>query len=141
MSATKTVGAYEISNIISFDPDENLYQVKMGVKSKKGLIIHYTVHGKSPTIAENRAKFIAKLLTNLKSDTMEYPWDTYDGAYEKEYYDVKLVTGEIVLNCYPNAGTFHVLKANGKYAEGCVIEGNVVAEYRLSLFDPFKREE
>ncbi len=28
----------------------------------------------------------------------------FDGDYEKEFYDVRLADGEIVLACWPNAG-------------------------------------
>lgn len=141
MSATKAHGAYEISEHATWDSDENMYQVKMGIKSKKGLIIHYIVMGKSKTVARNRATFLAELLTAMRPGTIHQPWEPFTGDYAKEYYDIKLVTGDIVENCYPNAGTFHVLKENGKFAQGYMIEGSTVAEFRLSNYDPFQKHK
>jgi len=139
MSATTKTGAFDISEIVNYDADEDLHSVKMGIKTKKGLVLHYTVHGKSPEVAMNRAKFLARILTTLRPDKNDNPWIKFDGNYEKEYYDVKLLTGDIVENCYPNAGDFHVLKENNNFAKGCVIEGGTVGEIRLSNYDPFKK--
>lgn len=37
----------------------------------------------------------------------DYDWIKYDGDYEKEWYDIKLVNGQIIEKCWPNAGNFH----------------------------------
>lgn len=139
MSATETVGAYIIGTRVDYDADEKLHSVKMGIKTKKGMILNYTVHGITPESAVNKAKQLARILTATRPVTIKHPWVKFDGNYEKEYYDVKLITGEIVESCYPNAGTFHVLEENNNYAQGAIIEGVVVAEIRLSLYDPFKK--
>lgn len=54
-------------------------------------------------------------------------WIKYTGDYEKEFYDIKLLTGEVYENCWPNAGTFHITGADGK-----VIDGNQVAYIKQS---------
>lgn len=33
-------------------------------------------------------------------------WIKYSGNYEKQEYDVKLVDGSVIKNCWPNAGMF-----------------------------------
>ncbi len=38
---------------------------------------------------------------------MEHEWKPYGGRYEKVWYDIELEDGDIIYNCYPNAGTFH----------------------------------
>lgn len=36
-----------------------------------------------------------------------YEWQPYRGEYDKYEYDIKLIDGTVVENCYPNAGVFH----------------------------------
>ncbi len=54
-------------------------------------------------------------------------WSNYDYeyGYDKQEYDIKLYTGEIIYNCYPNAGkfnSFHHLTEQKSYNEKNVIE-------------------
>lgn len=37
-------------------------------------------------------------------------WQPYKGDYDKFEYDIKLADGSVVVNCYPNAGTFTPLQ-------------------------------
>lgn len=50
-------------------------------------------------------------------NTMGYSdeWQTYKGDYDKFEYDIKLKTGEIIENCYPNANKFNKLDVPDKY--------------------------
>lgn len=34
-------------------------------------------------------------------------WQPYSGEYDKGWYNVKIATGEVVRDCWPNAGGFH----------------------------------
>jgi hypothetical protein len=43
----------------------------------------------------------------------------YDGYYEKIPYDISLKTGELVMQCWPNAGGFHEGEKPNRYFEGC----------------------
>jgi len=54
----------------------------------------------------------------------ESSWIKYTGEYEKTFYDIELMCGEIIYNCYPNANTFHT--------NGQVIEGKDVRNIRIS---------
>jgi len=38
---------------------------------------------------------------------MDNEWKTYNFSYEKEWYDIELDNGDIILQCWPNAGWFH----------------------------------
>lgn len=38
---------------------------------------------------------------------MESEWKSYNGEYEKEWYDIELESGDIIEQCWPNAGWFH----------------------------------
>jgi len=51
-------------------------------------------------------------------------WQIFDGEYEKEWYDIKLKTGEIIHQCWPNAGNFHA-------PSGKQYKGRTVREMRL----------
>ncbi len=44
-------------------------------------------------------------------------WTPFDGDYEKRIQDIKLKNGDIVYECYPNAGEWNILrkKGNEKY--------------------------
>lgn len=67
MSATKTVGDYEMGTTCLYDLDDGLYYCKMGVKNKKGeLILQAIWCGISPEQAFNRAEAYCELMTNLK---------------------------------------------------------------------------
>ena len=54
-------------------------------------------------------------------------WIKYTGEYEKIFYDIELMWGEIIRNCYPNADTFHT-------SSGQVIEGKDVQNIKPSSF-------
>lgn len=65
-------------------------------------------------------------------------WTEYTGEYEKKYYDIKLWSGEIYENCWPNANTFH------EGTIGKVIPGKDVAYIRVSddeALDRIRKEE
>lgn len=47
-------------------------------------------------------------------------WKVFDGHYDKTMYDIRLVSGEIVEECWPNAGTFYCLET-GKEYDGSLI--------------------
>lgn len=53
-----------------------------------------------------------------------FMWEQYSGDYEKQYYDIKLWSGEVYENCWPNANTFH------EGVIGKVIDGKDVAYIR-----------
>lgn len=50
-------------------------------------------------------------------------WQKYNGNYEKKCCNVKLKNGDIVYNCWPNAGLFHQMQDNY-----LTIKGEDVAE-------------
>jgi len=56
---------------------------------------------------------------------MTHKWKEYTGEYEKEFYDIKLESGNEYLHCWPNAGNFHL-------PSGGVIDGEAVKFFRLS---------
>lgn len=51
-------------------------------------------------------------------------WIIFDGSYEKEFYDILLKNGSILLKCWPNADTFHEVKT------GKVIKVEEVTHFR-----------
>ena len=58
-------------------------------------------------------------------------WQFYIGIYEKQHYDIQLwADGEIIENCWPNAGTFHDMK-------GKIYDGKEVYAIRPSGKKPF----
>lgn len=63
MSATKTVGGYEIGSTPLWDSDLERWYIRLGVQTTKGLDLHYTVHSKSPGELLMRADRLARLLT------------------------------------------------------------------------------
>jgi hypothetical protein len=70
MSATKTTGAYEIGPTLE-DLDFGGYLVRVGIRLRNGPVIHYTCHGRSPEVAENRAEILARIMTALKPNTLK----------------------------------------------------------------------
>lgn len=60
-------------------------------------------------------------------------WTTFDGEYEKEYYDIELEDGKIYQCCYPNAGEFHCLENLGK-----IVRGSDVVKIRKCKWHPMK---
>jgi hypothetical protein len=62
----KQTGEYTIGHVL-WDGDKALWYCKMGIHSRNGEItIHYTVWGRKPEIAENRAEMLARILTALR---------------------------------------------------------------------------
>ena len=55
-------------------------------------------------------------------------WIKYEGEYEKEFYDIKLHSGEIIPNCWPNAGTFHT-------GLDRIVDGGEVSHFRLAVYE------
>ena len=56
-------------------------------------------------------------------------WTTYNGTYEKKWYDVKTKQLNLFKQCYPNGGDFYTNKNN-------MISGENTLEIRLSLYNP-----
>lgn len=61
----------------------------------------------------------------------------YAGHYDKRWYDVKLHTGEVVRDCWPNAGMFNH-SVDEDYPDGRVIPGSQV-EFTRKTNDPIWR--
>lgn len=40
-------------------------------------------------------------------------WHEYDGDYEKEVQDIRTKDGKEHVNCWPNAGKWHVMSGKG----------------------------
>lgn len=59
------VGDYELGPCL-WDADMEAWYIRMGMKSRSGLIIHYSIYGSKPEIAENRADILARILTALR---------------------------------------------------------------------------
>lgn len=67
MPSTRTVGDYEIGTNAIYDVDDDLYLVKMGVKSASGKLILQAIWvGINPEQAFNRAEAYCTLMTALK---------------------------------------------------------------------------
>lgn len=64
-----------------------------------------------------------------EEDPRPSDWKPYEGDYEKEEYDVRLQDNRIVMNCWPNAGDFHVLLGE---MQGKVVPGGEVRMIRVS---------
>lgn len=57
-------------------------------------------------------------------------WFEYDGGRYKDSYDIKLKTGEIIKNCYPNGNSWY-LHTRDPVRHGSSIHDTEVAEIRL----------
>lgn len=44
-------------------------------------------------------------------------WQPYTGDYDKFEYDITTVTGNVILNCYPNARYFSSFSSNDRVHE------------------------
>lgn len=64
-------------------------------------------------------------------------WAPYSGEYLKRWYDVKLKNGDIVKDCWPNAGFFHSFDEEDQFKGR--IPGSEVAEVQ-EVDDPFYRD-
>lgn len=60
-------------------------------------------------------------------------WQPYTGDYDKFEYDIKLIDGTVVENCYPNAGEFNSIsdKHNNQSFKEELIKW--LEEYRMNL--------
>lgn len=65
------------------------------------------------------------------STTEPSKWVEYVGYYEKRFYDIELLGGEVICNCYPNAGGFHTPDARR-------IDGKDVRRVRFSKTNRLK---
>jgi hypothetical protein len=72
------------------------------------------------TIGEDISTHVVRALERARM------WEQYAGDYDKRYYDIKLWSGEVYENCWPNANTFH------EGVIGKLIEGKDVAYVRPS---------
>lgn len=72
MSATEIVGNYEISKHAEFDEDAKLFFVKMGIKTKKGMTLHYTVWGITEMSCKNKADALAEILSGDRFNILKY---------------------------------------------------------------------
>lgn len=54
-------------------------------------------------------------------------WINYGGERDKKYHDIELVTGEIILECYPNSYSWHEM------ATGRTFKDEQVKRIRLSV--------
>lgn len=50
--------------------------------------------------------------------TLTKEWTKFDGDYEKSMQDIKLLNGDIIFMCWPNAGYWHICNSvrNGSYS-------------------------
>ena len=58
------------------------------------------------------------------------PWVSYEGSYEKLYYDIRVESDDGVVEhhqCYPNCGTFHT-------KSGEEIPEYMVTEFRQTFY-------
>lgn len=51
-------------------------------------------------------------------------WVKYEGKYEKQFYDIELIDGEVIEHLWPNAGYFH--------GDGTTVNGDSVKYFRVS---------
>lgn len=68
-------------------------------------------------------------------------WQPYIGDYDKFEYDVKLKSGEIIENCYPNGGYFNQLDSDVSVIEGEVAEirfSNTPISFLANKFSQFE---
>jgi hypothetical protein len=49
-------------------------------------------------------------------------WASYQGDYEKQYYDIRLDDGSEITQCYPSSGKFHT------------IDGKQIDEFRVTHY-------
>jgi hypothetical protein len=62
MSAFKTVGKFEIGEIVHYDADERLHYVYVGERLKNNFVAkHFRAYGHTPEVAFARAEFMAIL--------------------------------------------------------------------------------
>jgi hypothetical protein len=77
------------------------------------------IFGEIEPATEERYNFPEQNLINMLFDNSKLTkeWSEFDGDYEKRIQDIKLKNGDIVYECYPNAGEWNVLrkKGNEKY--------------------------
>ena len=84
MSATKPVGNFEVGKDAIWDEDLEQWFIRVGVKVKKGMVINYTVHGKSPEVAANRAEVLARVMSVIKPDSLSIVEKTIEEILKKD---------------------------------------------------------
>ena len=67
----------------------------------------------------------------MKKNTCKYSdtFQAYNGGYDKYEYDIRLKSGKVILNCYPNSGKFNFI--GGLYS-GLSVKEQEVQEIRFS---------
>jgi hypothetical protein len=67
----------------------------------------------------------------MKKNTCKYSdtFQPYNGGYNKYEYDIKLKSGKVILNCYPNSGIFHSV---GVLSDDLIVKEEKVQEIRFS---------
>lgn len=69
----------------------------------------------------------------------EHNWKTFDGQnYEKQFYEVLLAGGEIISDCWPNAGELH--QTSGQFRKFKWQDGVKFREQRLEV-EKYKTSE
>lgn len=71
MSATKPIGNFEVGKDALWDTDLEQWFIRVGVKAKKGMVINYTCHGKTPAVAAHRANVLARIMSAIKPDDLK----------------------------------------------------------------------
>ena len=84
------------------------------------VFVEYHLNKAMEDIAQDRQRILDRV------EEAKPIWAEYTGDYKKQYYDIKLWSGEIYENCWPNANTFH------EGVIGKVILGKDVAYIRVS---------
>lgn len=64
-------------------------------------------------------------------------WQPYSGEYLKQWYDVRLKNGDVVKDCWPNAGFFHSFDEQDQHRGR--IAGSEVTEVQ-EVDNPFFRQ-
>jgi len=71
---------------------------------------------------------------------MENEFQPWTGEYEKQVYEVKLKSGEVVA-CWPNADTLHALDNSGRVFVPVQIDGLRPSEAYLSMLASEEAED
>jgi hypothetical protein len=66
----KQTGDFTLGPLM-WDADLDCWYIRMGVVTKKGMTLHYTIHGKTPERTEEMAEKLCRLLTVLRPDDLK----------------------------------------------------------------------
>jgi hypothetical protein len=66
MSATQKIGLYDVSSDALWDEELQAYYARIGKKTKKGLILHYTSYSATKEKAMERAELLARILSKVQ---------------------------------------------------------------------------